>query len=335
MRPAPGGDGHPRADRVAAAAGALEGEADPVVAVAPVVAEEARRLAQAEQQHVGIAVVVEVAHRDPAAHARHAQRLALGRDVREPPALALEQERGLGVADLRPDLRHGREGVARAHEDVGVPVVVVVEEARAEGAELEHRHAEAHGVAPVDEPHPSLVALEEGALVVEVHHQQVQSAVPVHVLGVGAHGPCRPARGVEGHLGLERDVPEAAVAEVAEEEVRRRVVRLEDVDPAVVVEVGGDDAHALAHEAGDARPGARVLEGAVAAVAVEAARLAPESPDRAEGVAVDRLAGVSLARRPGSSPGSSRRRGRAGRRGRSRGRWCCSPRGGSPRRPRR
>ncbi len=108
---------------------------------------------------------------------------------------------------------------------------------------------------------------------VEVRDQQVEPAVAVDVFRVGGHRPGHPPGGIERHLGLEADLAEAPVARVPEEEVRRRVVRLEHVDPAVVVEIGGDDGHALPDQARDAGRRARVLERPVALVAEEDARL--------------------------------------------------------------
>ena len=290
----PGGHRHARPDRVPAAARADEPDAEPAPAAPPVVAQEADGLPHADEEDVRVPVVVVVPHRDPAAHVGDPQRLPpVRRDVREAPAVVLEEERRVRVADLRPDLCHGGEGVAGGDEEVGVAVVVVVEEAGPEAAVLERGHREPDDPAAVHEPHPAAVRVQEGPLAVEVRDQQVQPPVPVHVLGVGGHGPGGAPRRVEGHLGLEGHVAEAAVAEVPEEEVGGGVVRLEDVDPPVVVEVGGHHPHPLPHEGGDAGRSARVLERPVAPVPEEDARLALEPQDRAEGVAVDQLAGVA------------------------------------------
>src|SRR5437899_9856266 len=55
------GHGHARADRIAIAGGPHQLDADPVPPVAAVVAEEAWRLAGAQEKDVGVAVVVVVA----------------------------------------------------------------------------------------------------------------------------------------------------------------------------------------------------------------------------------------------------------------------------------
>ena len=126
------------------------------------------------------------------------------------------------------------------------------------------------------------------------------------------------------------DVPEAAVAPVLEEEVRRRVVRLEHVDPAVVVEVGGDDGHALADQAGDARPRRSRPRRCRRRGCGRGCSAGPgTSRSSRRGSRRSSRRGIARPTSRRRTPGSSRRRGRVGRRGRSRGRWCCSPTAGS------
>ena len=71
-------------------------------------------------------------------------------------------------------------------------------------------------------------------------------AVAVEVARGDPHAGLVVPRGVAGHAGGVPDLLEPHPAEVAEQEVGRGVVGDEQVDPAVVVEVGGDHAEAAA-----------------------------------------------------------------------------------------
>ena len=79
----------------------------------------------------------------------------------------------------------------------------------------------------------------EGAVLVgEVGDEQLGKAVAVDVLGIDAHARLGHAVDVEGGSRDLGDVVEGAVAAVQEQEVRVHVVGDEDVDQAVVVDVG-------------------------------------------------------------------------------------------------
>ena len=69
--------------------------------------------------------------------------------------------------------------------------------------------------------------------------------VAVVVAGVGAHAGLGPGLAVHRHAGGEPHALEAAVPEVAIQEVGVRVVGHEEIDEAVVVVVGRDDAEAV------------------------------------------------------------------------------------------
>jgi hypothetical protein len=93
--------------------------------------------------------------------------------------------------------------------------------------------------------------------------------IVVHVARVRPH----PRHGLrplgEGDRALERRLRERAVAVVHEEEGGRRVVRHEQVGPAVVVEVGDADSHPLSDVGSDTGSHGDVGEGAVPVVVVE------------------------------------------------------------------
>ena len=85
------------------------------------------------------------------------------------------------------------------------------------------------------------VAVEGRRLVVEVGDGQVGQAVAVEVAAGHAHARLVAALRVAGHARARADLLELQAAAVAEQEVGRLVVGHEQVDAAVVVEVGGDD----------------------------------------------------------------------------------------------
>ena len=169
----------------------------------------------------------------------------------------------------------------------------------------------------VDEQPVALVAIERQHLVGEVADQQAGPPGSIEVGRVHAHAGARHARFVEGHAGGDRFVHERALAGVAIEPVRLRVVGHEHVEPAVRVVVEQADAEALAGGIVQARPSCHVLERAVAAVVEQERRLALVALGRAVRLrlaverAVDVLLDLPLAR-------SWRRSGRDGRPCRSR-----------------
>ena len=100
--------------------------------------------------------------------------------------------------------------------------------------------------------------------------EEIVVAVAVEVAGVDAHAASACAVGVDRAAREQRFVGEGAVAAVEPEEVGLHVVGDEEVGVAVAVEVAGDDAQRRPAAVGEPAARRDVLEGAVAAVAVEA-----------------------------------------------------------------
>ena len=133
-------------------------------------------------------------------------------------------------------------------------VVVGVEEG---GAEAQHvaggrRQADRRGVV-AELPGPEVVE-ERGRLAVEVGHGQVGPAVAVEVAAGDPHARLvAPLAAGAGPRDL-ADLLEPEAPPVAEQEVGRHVVGDVDVEPAVVVEVGDDDAQSAAVAVGARTP---------------------------------------------------------------------------------
>ena len=176
--------------------------------------------------------------------------------------------------------------------------------------------ADARAGARVLEGGAARVVEEREGVAGERRQEHVGPAVAVDVARVDAHPGDGLAAVGERHAALEGRLGEGAVAVVHEQERGHGVVRDEHVAPAVAVEVGDADAHALADVGADAGSGRDVAEGAVAVVVEERVRQALV----VLGPAVVGRRRVAAAGIGGAVPDarSWRRTGRAGRRGRSR-----------------
>ena len=203
---------------------------------------------------------------------------------------------GLRVGDLRLDAVDVVGDVPVGGEDVEQAVVVGIEEEAREGQRQQRLASEARRRRIVDEQPVALVAIERQHLVGEVADQQSRAPGAVEVGRVHAHAGARHARFVEGHAGGDRLVHERALAGVAIEPVRLRVVGHEHVEPAVGVVVEQADAEALAGGIVQAGLRGHVLERAVAEVAEQERRLALVALGRAVRLrlAVERAVDVLL-----------------------------------------
>ena len=170
----------------------------------------------------------------------------VARRNRLPLADVVEEQGDLFVVDRLADLAAVVVDVAVDEEDVGPAVVVEVGERTApvDPGHRVGRQAEEGGV--VEEDPFAIVLVEGGVLVREVGDEQLGKAVAVDVLGVDPHARLGHAVDVEGSARELGDVVEGAVAAVQEQEVRVHVVGDEDVDQAVVVDVGRHHAEPVA-----------------------------------------------------------------------------------------
>ena len=122
---------------------------------------------------------------------------------------------------------------------------------------------------------PSRLGAEQAEhLAGEVGHRHGGTPGPVEIDRVDAHPGAGPAFLAERDAGLEAQLGEGAVAVVAIELVRLRVVGDEDVGPAVLVVVEQRHAERLRRHVEEAGLGGDVVEGAVALVAIEPRRAA-------------------------------------------------------------
>src|SRR5499426_1666756 len=168
------------------------------------------------------------------------------------------------------------------HEDVTRPIVVVINEERAEAAIPESGVAEFGRERGVFKRPVAQISIETGVLKIEVRDENVQPAVSVNIGGVSSHSRLGLAVFADGDAALKRYFAEAPVVIVTEEKVRVGVIGDEDVLPAVVVEVKCDNAQTAAGMRPDLGSFSDIGEGAVAVVSVKRRLL----PAKLIGVAV-------------------------------------------------
>ncbi len=249
------------------------------------VTQHARRTGVVADDGVGEAVVVEVADGESAADFEGRERGAGG--VAED---LLEAERRGGRTARRAVATHHAahqlialpERVGRAakrgnqvhraidQDQVAHAVVVGVEPLGAEAGHHRGGLRQARLRTLVFEAAGAVVAIEHERLAHQVADDDVFVAVGVGIGGGDAHAAFGTSRGVERRAGQEALVFERAVALIAPQLARRRVVGDEHVEMPVAVEVADGDTEARAVRPQDARGLRHVLERAVALVAEQA-----------------------------------------------------------------
>ena len=234
---------------------AHERETNPTVGVASVVTEELRGASVCGQDHVEVAVAVDVGIGAASADDRSEQVGAGGRfsdqGVQPPPLRAGVPEKlgGLGVGFAGLDLGDVAFEVAVGREQVKPPVEVVVEEEEAELERRLRRRAEAVDVGEVGELEPfrRVGHVERHHLIGEVADGHGERAVIFEVGAVDSHRASGRSRLVERDPARNAHLLEFAAAEIVKEEVRHGVVGHDQVDQAIAIDVVRRDAERLGH----------------------------------------------------------------------------------------
>src|ERR1017187_1911973 len=238
------GNPHPRSNGGAIALGPQQFDLDPVLPVAPIVAEKRRQIVQIQDHNIHVAVVVIVSECGAAAGKALTDAGAqIRRNILETPVaeVLVNNSRILeGLAEVVGV--NFRVDVPIDLNDVRPAVIVVVNEAAAPG-DVAVVDADTRGKGDIAVGSVAVVVVEVDRVVHEVGLEDIEPAVAVVV----GHG--QPHAGLlmsvvvvsaarhDGHIG------ERAVMIVAEQNARLRVNRNINVRPPVVVEVigsGGD-----------------------------------------------------------------------------------------------
>src|SRR2546425_10566760 len=260
-----------RADGAAVGLHADQLDLQPIVLRRQIAAEKLRIIVDGVDYDVEIAVIVEIAEGAAARGDGNGDAGAgLAGDVGEAAVAEIFVEQlllrvagfGLELLDLGID-------VTVADENVGPAVVVHVEKAAAP-AEILRVRAESGGESGVLEIGAAEIAIERGRVAGEIGFDDVEIAVEIVIDSGDAHAGLGLAVGREGAAGLDGDVRERAVLFVLIERAGLRVVGDVDVGPAVVVEIGGENAEAEgAVGLQNTRGFGDIGEGAIAVVVIE------------------------------------------------------------------
>src|SRR5216684_6417043 len=238
---------------------------DPVVGGAGIAAEELGKIVD------GVDDDVEVAEGAAARGHGHGDAGAgVVRNVGEAAVAEIFIEQlALRVAGFGLELLDFRVDVAVANENVGPAVVVEIEKAAAP-AEILGVFAEAGLVGGIFEIGATEIAVERRSVAGEIGFDEIEIAIEIVIGGRDAHAGLGLAVGAEGTAGFEGDVGEGAVLFILIEGAGGGIVGDVDVGPAVVVEIGGEDAEAVgAVGPEDAGFFADVGESAVAVVVIQ------------------------------------------------------------------
>src|SRR5688572_16423553 len=141
---------------------------------------------------------------------------------------------------------------------------------------------------------PALIAVQRGVVLREVRLHQIEPSVAVVVTNVHAHPGLLAAVSAHREPGLQGALAERAIPAVLEEQVRRGIVRHEDIQPPVIVEIAEDDAEAVVSRINDARTPGDVREYALAIVAIQGVWLSRKRARAAERVDVHEPAAFAL-----------------------------------------
>ena len=244
--------------------------------LAHLVDQQAHRPGAVGDEHVGVAVVVDVAERGAAAHLRQRERGAGPlRHVLEPRAAAvtehlvplLQRERIVRSVHLQIQ----RDGPVDG-DHVQPAVVVDVDPTRPEAGVRQTCGADAPARALVPE-HPPVVDVQGAPLPRQLGDEEVLVTIVVEVAGVHPHVGLGHSGGAERRPPQQRAVPEGAVALVDPQLVLPLVVGDEQIEPAVVVVVGGSGAESRPELPPHPGLERHVRERPVAEIAVQPVRL--------------------------------------------------------------
>ncbi len=252
-----------------------EPQPDPVrprpASLAERVHQQLRRTGVVGDEHVFVAVVVDVAKRRAASHLRlQEDRTRLRGDVLEA-AVAQVAEQQLALVHRKRVRRRAfsRLDAAVDREQVEPPVVVEIEPAGAEPGVLEARGSQSGRGASILEERLAIVHVKVAALAVQLRHEEVLVAVVVEIAGIDPHARFGMTLTGDRDASGECLISKRPVAQVDPEQVLAAVVGDVDIGPSIVVEVAGHDPEAAAEAVARQRAAGHVGKRPVTAVPIE------------------------------------------------------------------
>ena len=240
------------------------------------VAIDARGTLDVADHQIEVAVSLEIGGDQAAAHVEvSAERPAPRSGVGEAAGLLLDQEqvrlRVLVPEPVRSTAERFRPRLDRAigDRDVEVGVEIGIEQRDAEAGERKARQADSRSRRDVLEAERASILVERVGFLDQVSDQDVEVSVVSEVGGRETHSGLADAVAVVGGAQQHRIVAKRPVTLIDPEVVGVGVVRDVDIDPAVVVEVGGDHTQTAQLHASDTGGSGAILERSIAAVAIE------------------------------------------------------------------
>ena len=224
-------------------------------------------------EEIEVAVAVKIAKRHAAADLRGRKLAAhLGGGVAEASgAIVDKQARHLGMRNPAAEAAHGVVDVTVGDHQLQVAVEIEVGKHAAEAQAFTRRHAHARRHRAIHIAAAGRRFVQAQHFVVEVRHRNAHAPGALEVTGVDAHAGACAAVFTEGHAQRHGRFGERAVAVVAIELVRLRVVGNEQVGPAVGIHVEHRHAERFRRRVEDAALGRDIFKRAIALVAEQPA----------------------------------------------------------------
>src|ERR1700674_3701875 len=266
-----------------------------MVGVLDHVSKQGGRRVHVVEDNIDVAVVEKVSESRAASRDDHGEAAAGGgRNFLEFCAVEIaEKLRALGPGGAPLGAVGDRIDVAIGDENIEETVIVEVEEAGSPCEKWNRGVAEAGAEGNVGEISAAVVAVKGLVIVGEGGDEEVKLAVAIVIADADAHGSLCAAFFVNGEAAEVAYVLERAVVAVAVEIVRSGVVGDDQVQPAIVVEIGEDGSEAVATFAvSDARLQADVGERAIPIVVEEMIAFAEEAHGAAKNGDASVLAGA-------------------------------------------
>ena len=158
--------------------------------------------------------------------------------------VAEDRARGF-VGILRQLALHFRVNVACNHEQIGIAIVIQIDDAGAP-ADVTGIDCEARRSGEVVEVSLAVIVIKAVGVLGEVGFEQIEMTVEIIVANADAHSGLLHAVIAEGYAAEHAFFPKRSVMVVHEEQTWGGIARHKDVCPAVFVEIGSDYGHPVA-----------------------------------------------------------------------------------------
>src|SRR5207302_489908 len=242
-----------------------------MVQIAAVVPEYVCLLSNVADNHINVAVIVDVTKGGAASSPGLLKYLASAHFF-EMAGLVMNQERRLQISQVASGLLDRIHDMRLGNEKILPAVVVIIEKTRTPARKRQARSAQTRAVRHVPECAGSVVVEQHVALVGKLRHHNVRQAVIIEVAEVRAHARKGLPVLVVAHSGQQSHFRESAIPVVVVQEALHRVIGHKDIGETVAVVIGKTHSQALAVRIRYTGFGGDIGERAVAIVVIEDVR---------------------------------------------------------------